>query len=388
MMFYFQQLLNQALSGIEGTPILTTVVGIAYAILLIGFLVGLYQAAMRGGDLQALAASAIKYLVIAVILANWSTVFRQVNGAFNNVAQSIANTSGAGDTFTSWMDQLRDQYDTTGNQSLWDLITGTQAGMIAAQLVLVAYILYACAVVVFSFFYTLYGTVLYVLGPLVLALLPIAGIGQLARTYATNVMIWNAWGLLYAIFGALMTAVHVNDVNAVLAQQGFLGYFHGLSNTALLGLISIFYALALALIPLIAKRIVAGDVGTSAMSLVRAGMFVASNAVGAVSGFATGVGGAAGGGAGASGGSGMMMAASASSASPAAASGAMSSSMPPPVPPAAGAAPPTSTNAAMAAVVRMSSSGGYRPRGVAQTVGYHAGRAAKAALGSGSDEDA
>jgi len=135
MMFYFQQLLNQALSGIEGTPILTTVVGIAYAILLIGFLVGLYQAAMRGGDLQALAASAIKYLVIAVILANWSTVFRQVNGAFNNVAQTIANTSGAGDTFTSWMDQLRDQYDTTGNQSLWDLITGTQAGMIAAQLV-------------------------------------------------------------------------------------------------------------------------------------------------------------------------------------------------------------------------------------------------------------
>ncbi len=388
MMFYFQQLLNQALSGIEGTPILTTVVGIAYAILLIGFLVGLYQAAMRGGDLQALAASAIKYLVIAVILANWSTVFRQVNGAFNNVAQSIANTSGAGDTFSRWMDQLRDQYDTTGNQSLWDLITGTQAGMIAAQLVLVAYILYACAVVVFSFFYTLYGTVLFVLGPLVLALLPIAGIGQLARTYATNVMIWNAWGLLYAIFGALMTAVHVNDVNAVLAQQGFLGYFHGLSNTALLGLISIFYALALALIPLIAKRIIAGDVGTSAMSLVRAGMFVASNAVGAVSGFAAGVGGAAGGGAGAAGGSGMLMAASASSAAPAAASGAMSSSMPPPMPPAAGAAASTTGNTAMAAAVRMSSSGGYRPRGVAQTVGYHAGRAAKAALGSGSDEDA
>jgi hypothetical protein len=387
-MFYFQQLLGQALSGIEGTSILTTVIGIAYAILLIGFLVGLYQAALRGGDLQALAVSAIKYLVIAIILANWSTVFRQVNGAFNGVAQSIANSSGAGDTFTIWMDQLQQQYDATGNQSLWDFITGTQAGMIAAQLVLVAYVLYACAVVVFSFFYTLYGAVLYVLGPLVLALLPMAGIGQLARTYATNVMIWNAWGLLYAIFGALMTAVHVNDVNAVLAQQGFLGYFHGLSNTTLLGLISIFYALALALIPLIAKRIIAGDVGTSAMSLVRAGMFVVSNAVGAVSGFAAGVGGAAGGGAGASGGSGMVMAASTSSASPAAASGAMSSSMPPPVPPAGGASPAITTGTAMAAVVRMSSGGGYRPRGVAQTVGYHAGRVAKSALRSGNDGDA
>jgi hypothetical protein len=376
-MFYFQELLNQALSGIEGTSILSTVIGIAYAILLIGFLIGLYQAAMRGGDLQMLAVTAIKYLVIAIILANWSTVFRQVNGAFNDVAQSIANSSGAGDTFTTWMDQLRQQYDTTGNQSLWDLITGTQAGMIAGGLVLVAYILYACALVVFSFFYSLYGSVLYVLGPLVLAVLPMSGIGQLARTYATNVMIWNAWGLLYAIFGALMTAVHVNDVNNVLNQQGLLGYFHGLGDTDLLGLISIFYALALALIPLIAKRIIAGDVGSSAMSLVRAGVFVASNAVGAISGFAAGAGGSAGGSAAASGGSGAAMGASATSASPAV-QGAMSSSMPPPVPAAAG----------FSQVVVMSSGGGYRPHGLAQTVGYHAGRAAKSALGSSGDDDA
>jgi hypothetical protein len=40
--FFFQQLLGQALAGIEGTSILTTVIGIAYAILLVGFLVGLY----------------------------------------------------------------------------------------------------------------------------------------------------------------------------------------------------------------------------------------------------------------------------------------------------------------------------------------------------------
>ena len=52
------------------------------------------------------------------------------------------------------------------------------------------------ALVVFAFFYTLYGCVLYVLGPLVLALLPMAGVGQLAKRYATNLMIWNAWGIL------------------------------------------------------------------------------------------------------------------------------------------------------------------------------------------------
>ena len=54
-MFYFQQLLQQGLNGIDRTAMVPTVVGVGYTILLIGFLIGLYQAAMRGGDVQALA---------------------------------------------------------------------------------------------------------------------------------------------------------------------------------------------------------------------------------------------------------------------------------------------------------------------------------------------
>jgi hypothetical protein len=93
-MFYFQQLLQQGLNGIDRTAMVPTVVGIGYTILLIGFLIGLYQAAMRGGDVQSLAITGIKYLVIAIILANWSTVFREVNDSFNQVAQFIDNSSG------------------------------------------------------------------------------------------------------------------------------------------------------------------------------------------------------------------------------------------------------------------------------------------------------
>ena len=69
-MFYFQQLLQQGLGGIDATAMIPTIIGIAYSILLVGFLIGLYQAAMRGGDLQALVVAAVKYLVVAVILAN------------------------------------------------------------------------------------------------------------------------------------------------------------------------------------------------------------------------------------------------------------------------------------------------------------------------------
>src|SRR5580704_5273547 len=111
--FYFQQLLNTALAGIDGTAIISTVTNIAFAILLIGFLIGLYQAAFRGGDVQALAGTAIKYLVVAMIVSNWATVFRGVNGSFNTIANSIGSSSGAGDMFQSWMDNSNNSSRTT-----------------------------------------------------------------------------------------------------------------------------------------------------------------------------------------------------------------------------------------------------------------------------------
>jgi len=41
--FYFQQLMNTAMGGIDATSIIPTVTNIAFAILLVGFLIGLYQ---------------------------------------------------------------------------------------------------------------------------------------------------------------------------------------------------------------------------------------------------------------------------------------------------------------------------------------------------------
>src|SRR5690349_13484668 len=127
----------------------------AFAILLIGFLVGLYQAVLRGGDLQALAVTAIKYLVVAMIVANWSTVFRDVNGSFNTISSFIGNSSGAGDMFISWMAQLQQQAQSNPNLTFWDMITGDAAGAITVGMLLVAYVIYALAIIVFCFFYTL-----------------------------------------------------------------------------------------------------------------------------------------------------------------------------------------------------------------------------------------
>lgn len=318
-MFYFEHLLNSALNGIDGTSIIGTITNIAFALLLIGFLVGLYQAALRGGDLQALAMTAIKYLVVAMIISNWTTVFRDVNGSFTAVADFVSNSLGAGDMFANWMTQLQQQSTTNPNLTFWDMITGDLPGTIRVGLLLMAYVIYALAIIIFCFFYTLYGTVLYVTGPLVLSLIPISGIGQLGRTYAINMMIWNTWAILYSVFGALITAIHFNQVNQVLGN-GFLGFLQGVPDSTMLGLVSIFYALAIAIVPFIAKGIIAGDVGSTVVALVRASAAAAGATLAAVSGFgagATTVPAAAGPSAGGGGGSSTMS---------------LSSSMPPPVP--------------------------------------------------------
>ena len=397
-MFYFQQLLNTALGGIDATNVIATVTNMAFAILLIGFLVGLYQAVLRGGDLQALAVTAIKYLVVAMIITNWSTVFRDVNGSFNTVASFIGNSSGAGDMFINWMTQLQQQAQTNPNLSFWDIITGDSAGTTTVLMLLVAYVVYALAIIVFCFFYTLFGCVLYVLGPLVLALIPVSGIGQLGKTYAINVMIWNAWGILYAVFGALITAIHFNQVSDVLGN-GFLGFLRGVPDSVILGLVSIAYALAIALVPFIARKVISGDVGSTAFAFVRAGAMAAGAALAGASGFAAGSSSAAvGAGSGTAG----------AGASAVSGSSAIASSTPPPVPTMpeflrsgvasamnSNASPPapspssngqTSTRAAAVAAGAGGPAISYRPRGVVQVISFNAGKALGRAASSRRDD--
>ena len=398
-MFYFQQLLNKALGGIDATNVIPTITNMAFAILLIGFLVGLYQAVLRSGDLQALAVTAIKYLVVAMVVANWSAVYRDVNRSFNTVASFIGNSSGAGDMFVNWMTQLQQQAQSNPNLTFWDMITGDPAGTITVGMLLFAYIVYALAIIVFCFFYTLFGSVLYVIGPLILALIPVSGIGQLGKTYAINVMIWNVWGILYAVFGALITAIHFNQVNDILSN-GFLGFLRGVPDSVILGLVSIAYALAVGLVPFIASKVISGDVGSTAYAFVRAGAMTAGAALAGVSGFVAGT---------------SSVAAESSSAGSAAGvgtvsgSGVIASSTPPPVPAMpdlirfgvasamnSNASPPapcpssngqTSSRGAAVAAGAGGPTISYRPRGLVQVISFDAGRAFGKAAGGKRDDD-
>jgi hypothetical protein len=98
--------------------------------------------------------------------------------------------------------------------------------------------------------------------------MPLGGANRLAKSYIENIFVWNAWPILYGGFGALITAVQMGQVGQMLNQNDFLGGLGNLEGSFLIGIVSIVYSLAIAVIPFIAKRIVSGDVGSTAAAMV------------------------------------------------------------------------------------------------------------------------
>lgn len=269
-MFYFQQLFQTALDGIDGANVTGAVLSVAGTILLLSFLYSAYQAFTAGGDVRMLGISGIKYLILGLVFANYGAVFRDVNGMFNSVANFIYNSTGVGDLFANWLNQLGQYWQANGNASLWNLVTGLASGVISLLLILGAFVIFPVCYLIFTVFYAMYGSVLYVTGPFVLALLPTRGLDQLSRTYLVNLMTFQAWGLVYAILQVLMSAVNLSSINAVLGANGVLNSFVGSSQMILLALTAIIFSFAIALIPFISSRIVRGDVGSTMMTMVTA----------------------------------------------------------------------------------------------------------------------
>jgi hypothetical protein len=81
-------------------------------------------------------------------------------------------------------------------------------------------------------------------------------------------MIFGAWGLIYAILQALMTAVNMGSLSAVLNANGIMNSFFGSGEVILLAMASIVFSIAIAFIPFIASRIVRGEVGSTMLVMV------------------------------------------------------------------------------------------------------------------------
>src|ERR1700731_5491342 len=137
----FERFLTQSLSGIDSTSITSGMQNVAYVVLLVGFLWQVYQSALHGGDVRGLGTNLIKYVVTAVVVMNYGTVFTTLNQGFVNTGNWINSASGAGSLFENWKTDLQTQFNQVGFQKLWGLITGDLPGLLDALLILVAYLL-------------------------------------------------------------------------------------------------------------------------------------------------------------------------------------------------------------------------------------------------------
>jgi hypothetical protein len=275
--FYFEQVLQTALNGIDQN-VTGPVLRLAGVILILSLLYAVYEAYSNGGDVRALGVAGIKYLVLGLVFLNYQQAFRSVNGMFNSVADFIYNTNGIGDVVQNWLNSVSAYMGQQGLSSFWTLVTGAIAGLLDMLLILAGLIILPVSYTLFTLAYAMYGSILYIIGPFVLALWPSRAMGQLSRTYFVNLMIFQSWGLLYAILQVLMTALQLNSVNAVLGANGVLNAFVGSSQMVLLGAVSVLFSIAIMLIPFIASRLVRGEVGSTVFALVSATGFYANAA--------------------------------------------------------------------------------------------------------------
>jgi hypothetical protein len=285
----FERFLTQARAGIDSTGITSGMQNIAYVVLVVGFLWQVYQSALHGGDVRGLGTSLIKYVVTAIVVMNYGTIFATVNQGFVNAGNWINSASGAGSLFENWKTDLQAQFNQVGFQKLWGLITGDLPGLLDALLILIAYLLFPIVIVIFGFFYIFYGSILYIFGPIVVALMPLGSANRLAKSYVENIFIWNAWPILYGGFGALITAVQMGQIGQMLNQNSFLGALGNLEGSILIGIVSIVYSLAIAIIPFIAKRIVSGDVGSTAVAMLGTAVTALTAGAAGIEGAAAGV---------------------------------------------------------------------------------------------------
>jgi len=266
--FYFEQLLQNGLSGIDRQGITGAVLQIAGVVLVLSLLWGVYEAYCNGGEVRVLGVTAVKYLMLGLIFVNYQSAFRAVNSMFNGVADGIYRLSGGLDVIQNWNNSLAQFWQNNPNwfSALWSWVTGGASAIVAGLISVVGYLLLPITYTLFTFFYAVYGAILYVVGPFVLALMPSRSLGQLSRSFFINMMIFQCWGLLYAVFQALMSALQITNPGQF--GNSFLQAFVGSSQVIVMSVASVLLSIMIALIPFIASRIVRGDVGSTLMTVI------------------------------------------------------------------------------------------------------------------------
>jgi hypothetical protein len=303
--FYFNQLLNQALGGIDAKGLSDATVKLGGVILIASLLYAVYEAYSNGGDVRQLGVAGVKYLTLGLVLNSYPTIFRSISTAFDGISDFMFNLSGVGDVVQGWLNSLSTALGTQGGmESFFGLVTGDAAAAMGVLLMASGYVILPLTYTIFTIAYVLYGSILYVVGPLVLALIPTKTLGKLATTYAVNLMIFHSWALLYAILQVLMSVLNINNLETLASNGSFLNGAVGANTMLLMGFATFVLSLCIALIPFLARHIISGDLGATFLLVAGTSIKAAGLLTKAAFGLAGAGGGSAGAGASSGGGGG------------------------------------------------------------------------------------
>src|SRR5713226_6200452 len=137
--FYYEDLFNQALSGINSSGFMPSIYQIANMILLACLLFAVFEAYTRGGEVRALGIALVKYLAVGLVLANNNAVLGDLMNMANGVANYIASTAmGGTDIFAQYLSQLKTYFKALGPSPLWNGIPGVLAGILGTILIAIA----------------------------------------------------------------------------------------------------------------------------------------------------------------------------------------------------------------------------------------------------------
>ncbi len=262
--FVFQTMMQTVQSGLAGKMI-PALQNVSYVLMVMFLVLGIYEAYAKGGDTRQLTATVFKYIVVAFVVGNWTTFFTDTMSGFNQIAQYIDNSYGGGDLMKDWGKQLSDNWNSNGYGSVWNMITSGGAAIVNSLEVAIAYIIFPLAVQIFTLIYIFWGAVVYAVGPLVLALAPSRMLNSVAKFYVQNLIVWNCWAIVYAIFACLITAVNGKDMTA---SPFFANSVTGAQTQIWIGLTSILYAICILLIPVIAFFVLKAEFGGVGGALV------------------------------------------------------------------------------------------------------------------------
>jgi hypothetical protein len=161
-------ILFTALGGIDGS-VMPIIWFIANSILAVTFLWGVYDAFVRGGDVRSLGITMLKYAAVALVLMNWAATFRDVVKSFDYVSNYIYETNGLGDVVSAWTNGLATLWNNNGDLSMLKLIEGGISALITELGLIIGYIVLPFSLAIFMICFVFWGSILYVLGPLVIA---------------------------------------------------------------------------------------------------------------------------------------------------------------------------------------------------------------------------